>query len=196
MCEVPTPPGDDDRHPALSEVSPTCASDGPGAADALFPLVYAELRAIAGALFRGPKATLQPTAVVHEAYLKLVRDPGQWRGREHFLALAARAMRQVLVDAVRSKRTDKRGAGWQRVSLGGSATDLQDPSLPTLGDLDSALVELELRSERQARVVELRYFGGLSVPEAARVLDVSERTVKSDWRFARAWLRAELGGGV
>lgn len=195
MCDVPTPEATGGRPSAVSEVLSAFETGQPGAADALFPLVYDELRAIAAALFRNPAATLQPTAVVHEAYLKLVRDPAQWRGREHFLALAARAMRQVLMDASRRKQTDKRGAGWQRVSLDGATTALQDdPSLPTIGDLAGALAELERRSERQARVVELRHFGGLSVPEAARVLGISERTVKTDWRYARAWLRAELAG--
>lgn len=171
-----------------------------GASESLFPLVYDELRALAGAFFRGrPQSTLQPTAVVHEAYLKLMNGSGQGiGGQEHFFALAARAMRQVLVDHARRGGSDKRGGAWQRVSLSGAA----DSAAAGLGgwdaqlvDLENALAKLEGENERQARVVELRYFAGLSVPEAAKALGVSERTVKNDWRFARAWLRAELADG-
>ncbi|WP_419192126.1 sigma-70 family RNA polymerase sigma factor [Engelhardtia mirabilis] len=176
----------------MTAILAAVAREDAGAADALFPHVYEELRALAGALFRGSGSehTLQPTAVVHEVYLKLVGDAGDWNGREHFFALAATAMRQVLIDHARRKRADKRGGRWDRVSLDDSApsSDLA----PSVVELDDALAELERENPRPARVIELRYFGGLSVVEAARVLGVSERTVKSEWRFARAWLRAQL----
>lgn len=169
------------------------------ASEALFPLVYDELRALALGMYRGggETPTLQPTAVVNEAYLKLAGAAGaQWTGRDHFFALAARAMRQILIDHARRKDADKRGGAWDRVSLSGAADDITGGGADEAGlvDLELALAKLERESERQARVVELRYFGGLSVEEAARVLGVSERTVKADWRFARAWLRAELEG--
>lgn len=164
-----------------------------GAADALFPLVYAELRRLADGLLRGGAGhTLQPTAVVHEAYLKLADDRRDLRGQEHFLALASRAMRQVLVDHARKKGSGKRCGEWERVTLSASPEHGPETSEVSLIELEQALVELEAESGRRARVVELRYFGGLGVPEVARVLGVSERTVKSEWRYARAWLRVRL----
>lgn len=185
----------DDRS-AVTEALAALEQGDRGASNVVFELVYDELRALAASMFRGsdPAATLQPTAVVHEVFVRLVGRDQPLNGREHFFALAARAMRQVLVDAARRKKTDKRGGGWKRVSLDPSTplSSEDDDGAPTIDQLDAALSALEREDERRARVVELRYFGGLTVPEAARVLGVSERTVKSDWRFARAWLRAEL----
>ena len=169
------------------------------AAARLFPLVYSELRALAGALFRRERAghTLQPTAVVHEAWIRLAggKEP-DYRDRTHFLAVAARAMRQVLVDHARGRDREKRGGQWQKVTL---AEDRDAPSGPE-GDveilaLNDALEALAQLHERQARIVELRYFGGLSVPEAAEVLGVATRTVEKDWTMAKAWLLRALRGG-
>jgi RNA polymerase sigma-70 factor (ECF subfamily) len=163
-----------------------------------FDLVYAELRRLAAAWWRaraGPQ-TLQPTALVHEAYLKLAGSPGaNWRDEEHFRALAARAMRQALVSYARSRSAEKRGGGdWERVTLSGIGTDpgVRDFDVLALNEL---LDTLETLNERHARVVELRFFAGLTEPEISRVLGVSERTVQSDWRAARAWLHHRLSEG-
>jgi RNA polymerase sigma-70 factor (ECF subfamily) len=169
------------------------------AADRLLPLVYDELRRIADGYLRRetPGHTLQATALVHEAYLRLVdqRD-AQWRDRIQFLAVAAQMIRRILVDHARAKRAAKRGGDHGRFTLHESI-DLVDANAEPVDllDLHHALEELTKQNERQGRVVELRYFGGLNVDATAHVLDVSPRTVKDDWRFARAWLRARLQAG-
>lgn len=153
---------------------------------------YAELRRLAEKYLGAPGQTLQPTAVVHEAYLKLAQShPDAWESREHFLAVAARAMRQILVDAARRRLTAKRGGDRARVTLTGLAEG-SESGLDALV-LDDALSRLALVDERLSRVVELRFFGGLSVPEVAQVLGQSSATVERDWRKARAWLRVQLG---
>jgi len=163
-------------------------------ADELLPLVYDELRGIAQAMFvRQPAGhTLQPTAVVHEAWMKVAGSDQGWEGRSHFFAVAARAMRQVLTDHARARRTDRRGKGWHKVTfderLGEETRDYD------LIDLDDALQRLQQANERHARVVELRLFAGLTVDEVAKVLGVTPRTIKLDWRSARAWLRHALEG--
>lgn len=178
------------------------AGRGPAAAAELMPLVYDELRRIAGryiAAERGP-ITLQPTAVVNEAYLRLVDQTRVgWRGRTHFLAVGAVMLRRILVDHARNRMRIKRGAEWQRVTVDGSA----DPAgagpieIEQLIDLDAALAKLADLDPRQAEIVELRYFAGLSNEEVARHLGVSLRTVVGSWSHARAWLRRELqAGGV
>jgi RNA polymerase sigma factor (TIGR02999 family) len=165
----------------------------------LAPLVYDELRALAGQYLppkaAGRTATLQPTALVHEAFLRLIeRNPGDYKGRTHFLATAATAMRSVLVDYVRARCAAKRGAGWCRITLDQAAAFQPQGEIDFVA-LDEALARLARLKERAARIVELRFFGGLSVEETADHLGVSARTVKGDWRAARAWLRAELAGG-
>ena len=172
------------------------AGDG-GARDQLVALVHHELRAIAGRLMRGERAghTLQPTAVVGEACLRLLRgDPGPAGSRAEFLGLASRVMRQVLVDHARKRDSDKRGGGWQRVSLA-SSSEPAGPSEPLVDvlDLDAALKRLEARSARQARIAELRYLAGMTIGETAKHLGISETLVKREWLVARAWLRRELG---
>ncbi len=163
-------------------------------ADELLPLVYDELRAVADRLFvRQPAGhTLQPTVVVHEAWLKMAGPEPGWEGRSHFFSVAARAMRQVLIDHARARRADRRGRGWQKVTfderLGGECTDYD------LVDLNDALERLAQANERHARVVELRLFAGLTVDEVAEVIGVTPRTIKLDWRSARAWLRHALEG--
>ena len=165
------------------------------AADELLPLVYDQLRAMAGAYFKGqrPNHTLQPTALVHEAYIKLIRADGPPKSRAHFCAVAATAMRQILSNHARGKRAEKRDANAVNISVDQLATPSVAPTLDLLG-LDEALSKLSELSERLARLIELRFFGGLNMEEVAQVLDVSLPTVERDWRRARAWLNQELSG--
>jgi len=163
----------------------------------LLEAVYSELRAIAGSYFKSQDMnhTLQPTALVHEAFLKLVGSKAtSWEGRAHFIAVAAMAMRQILTDHARHSRSAKRGGGAGRVTLTGVSLG-DDKSDYDAIDIDEALTRLAEVDPRQARVTELRFFAGLTVQEAAIVLGVSDRTVEIDWRHARAWLRRELQGG-
>jgi len=168
-------------------------SEAPGE---LFPLVYGELRKLArGQLRRHPAGeTLRPTALVHEAYLKLV-DQTRVRvnDREHFFALAARAMRQILVDHARRRSARKRGGDAIRTTLSEEDTPVEIRAIELL-TLDHALTRLESLEPRLAEVVELRFFGGLSVEETAAALDLSSRTVKRDWRKARAFLYTAISG--
>lgn len=160
----------------------------------LIPLVYDELRRLAHAHMRRerPEHTLQATALVHEAYLKLVDAPAiDWRGRAHFFAVAAQSMRRILVDYARAQRADKRGGPEHKLSLE-EALVLTDAKREELLALDGALVKLAARDPRLAQVVEMRFFGGLSTEETAAVLGVSPRTVKRDWTVARAWLYEEI----
>ncbi|MEO1130648.1 MAG: sigma-70 family RNA polymerase sigma factor [Planctomycetota bacterium] len=169
------------------------------AAEELLPLVYAQLRAIAGSYFRGQRGdhTLQPTALVHEAYIKLVRASDQaWNDSAHFCAVAATAMRQILQDHASAKRALKRG-GPDAHKADLDVDHLTTPSGAQnidVVDLDDALRRLTELDPRQARIIELWFFGGLSVERVAEVLDVSSRTVKREWRKARAWLKVELAG--
>jgi RNA polymerase sigma factor (TIGR02999 family) len=165
-----------------------------GAADKLLPLVYDEFRALARHYLAQERAnhTLQPTALVHEAYMKLVDQTRvDWQGRSHFFAVAAQAMRRILVDHARSRQRDKRGGGRARVVLD-EAVALSPQKDEDVLALDEALERLAAVDPRQAKVVELRFFGGLSVEEVAEALGVSKRTVEGDWTFARAWLSREL----
>jgi RNA polymerase sigma-70 factor (ECF subfamily) len=166
-----------------------------GATERLLPLLYQELHTRAQSLFKNQRAghTLQPTALVHEAFIRLVGNTKlRWESRAHVLAVAATAMREVLADHARRKRAAKRGGQWRRVTLSGigSGTREYDPA-----DIDEALKELAELDERQARIVELRFFGGLTEEEIAKVLRVSERTVRNNWNVARAWLRLHLSSG-
>jgi len=168
------------------------------ALDLLVPVVYGELRKIAARYMRaeGANHTLQPTALVHEAFLRLLRlPPGSVQNRIHFFALAAQAMRRILADHARRHRAAKRGGGAVRVPLelvegGAPATPAGDDV--AADDLDAALEDLAKLDERQARVVELRFFAGLTVEEVAAALDLSKRTIEGEWTVARAWLRREL----
>jgi RNA polymerase sigma factor (TIGR02999 family) len=166
-------------------------------AEQLMPLVYEELRRLArGFMARESRDhTLQPTALVNEAYLRLVdQSRVDWRGRSHFRAVGARVMRRILIDHARRRGGLKRGGDLQRVTLGDSILSPPDPDvdLPELLALNDALDELARLDERQARVVELRFFGGLTTVEIAETLGVSERTVADDWKHGRAWLKREL----
>lgn len=164
------------------------------AMDQLMPLVYGELRRIARRYMAGQRAghTLQTTALIHEAYLKLVgQGERRWQNRAHFFGVAAQAMRHILVDYARARHADKRGGEAQAVSLD-EATASTGTQAAEIVALDDALRRLEEVAPRQSRVVELRYFGGLNVEEAAEVLKVSPETVTRDWRMAKAWLLREL----
>jgi len=165
------------------------------ALDQLVPIVYDELRRIAHGQLRRERSghTLNTTALVHEAYLRLLNvHQVQWLDRAHFFATAARVMRRVLIDYARARQRQKRGGGAVQVSLT-DAVDLPNAQTNDLLELDEALTRLEALGERQYRVVECRCFAGLSVEETAAVLGVSAATVKRDWTFARAWLNRELG---
>ena len=167
-----------------------------GDLDELVPLIFDELRAMARRQLsrEHQRYTLQTTELVHEAYLRLVGDAGVTRrGRAYFYGAAARAMRQVLVDAARRRNTAKRGSGTMALSFDERAGEV-DAYAHELLDLDDALRELERRNPRYARVVECRFFGGMSVDDTAEALGVSPRTVKSDWALARAWLYDMLRG--
>jgi RNA polymerase sigma factor (TIGR02999 family) len=169
---------------------------GNATAEELMPAVYERLREIAGNWYRraGANATLQPTALVHEAFLHLVdQTQANWKDRAHFLAVGALAMRQIVIQRARARGAEKRGGGWHRIELdddvkGDGARGVQD-----LLDLDEALTRLAGLHARHARVVELRFFGGLTTEEIAESLGVSTRTVELVWRAARAWLRGALG---
>ncbi len=172
------------------------AEGNASAADALLPIIYGDLHAAAAALLRGERAghTLQPTALVHEAYLRLVDQARvHWAGRTHFCAIAAEAMRRVLVDHARGRGRLKRGGDRDRLALDpGLLTGLAD-GIDT-SDLDDSLTALERVNQRAARVVVMRYFGGLSIAAVAAALNVSDTTVEREWRFARAWLYDRMIG--
>ena len=167
---------------------------GRAAVDALVPDLYRELRRMAQWRLGGGDQTLQATALVHEAYLKLVdQSRVDWQGRTHFKAVAAKVMRNILVDHVRERGARKRGGDWQRVTLGGGGEPAQPEMEPEqILSLHTALERLAEHDERQARVVELRFFGGLKVEEVAQALGISRRTAEGCWTHARAWLRREL----
>ncbi|MCG8403794.1 MAG: ECF-type sigma factor [Phycisphaerales bacterium] len=165
------------------------------AAGRLIPLIYDDLRRLAARYLRRERSdhTLQPTALVNEAYLRLVNgNVVNWRGRAQFFALAACQIRMILVDHARKKKAAKRGGDAALLTLDDGIASTCGPDVDLLA-LDEALASLAERSKRQANVVELRFFGGLSVDEAAEVLGVSTSTVKDDWAVARAWLRHRLG---
>lgn len=179
----------------LLDLSAREAGD-PAATERLFALVYDELRGLAANLMRRERSghTLQPTALVHEAYLKLVDQTRiQWEDRAHFFGIAARAMRQILVDHSRRHRAEKRGGGLERVTLEDDAAAAASSAFEVL-DLDDALTRLAALDPRAARVVELRVFGGLTHDETAKLLGVSRRTVDGDWSMGRMWLARELRG--
>jgi len=165
--------------------------------DEVLRVVYDELRSLAAGYLRRerPEHTLATTALVHDAYLRLVRHDARWESRAHFFRVAACAMRRILVDHARRRRAAKRGGAAHRVPLteGARASDVSDSDFD-LEALDQALEKLARVDERKCRIVELRYLAGVSAEETARVLDTSLRTVEREWRFARAWLRSDLLG--
>jgi RNA polymerase sigma factor (TIGR02999 family) len=164
------------------------------ARDRLLPIVYDELRRRAAALLRRERSgdTLQPTALVHEAYLRLVRqDRAEWRNRAQFFAVASELMRRILVDRARARKMAKRSGRWSRVTLVEDAARTSPREVDVL-DLDAALAELSTFDRRKARVAELRFFGGLSLEEIGVVLETSVATAMRDWQAARAWLFRRL----
>lgn len=169
----------------------------PRGQDGLVPAVYNELRRLAHSYLRGerPGHTLQATALVHEAYLRLVtQHPATWEDRSRFVGIAAHLMRQILVEYARGRRREKRGGkNLRRVPLDESMAIIDPEHAERWEALDVALDRLATLSGRQTQIVELRYFGGLTIEETAAVLGLSEKTVKRDWAAARAWLRRELG---
>ena len=176
------------------------AADEPGRelAKQLLPLVYDDLRRLAQAKMNREPAnvSLEPTALAHETFMRLVdQSRVDWRGKSHFMALAAQAMRRILVDHARARKRLKRGGSRQRVDLS-SGVAATGPSEVDLIELDDALEKLAALDPRQAKVIELRFFGGLNVEETAEALGVSKRTIEGDWTMARAWLRRELAEGA
>jgi RNA polymerase sigma-70 factor, ECF subfamily len=167
------------------------------AAENLLPLVYAELHRLAKSYMRRerPDHTLQATALINEAYLRLVGEDVDWNSRAHFIGLAAHVMRRVLVDYARTRNAEQRGGGLQRVEMQDDLA-VSAAQLDEVEQLDEALKRLEKENPRQARVVELRYFGGLSVEEIGALLQIAPRSVKRDWALARIWLFRELRPGA
>jgi RNA polymerase sigma factor (TIGR02999 family) len=183
--------------PASNQVTQKLIDAGRGdraALDELIPIVYQELRRMADRYLRQerPDHSLQPTALVHEAYLRLI-DQRQvtWQNRAHFFGVAARMMRRILVDYAKTKNRDKRGGGARKIPIDEIAHLIKEGS-EDLVALDEAMKRLEEIDPRKSRVVELRYFGGLSVEETARALDISTKTVMRDWNMAKAWLYQEI----
>lgn len=174
-------------------------SGDPAASDQLLPLVYDELRKLAAAKMANekPGQTMQATALVHEAYLRLIDQtlPQQWDNQRHFFAAAAEAMRRILIERARQRRSLKRGGDWQQVEL----ADIEAAVLPLACDdllgLDEALQKLEQQHPRKAELVKLRFFVGLTTAQAAQALGISATTAENDWSYARAWLRLEMSGG-
>lgn len=167
------------------------------AAEKLFSLVYDEFRKMARHFMKqeGPDVTLEPTALVHEAFLRLVnQDRVEWQGKTHFFAVGAQIMRRLLVDHARSRKRLKRGGGRTRLALNEDIALADEREADVLA-LEEALEKLSELDERQARIVEMRYYGGLTVAQVAEVLGVSKRTVEGDWTVARAWLKRELSEG-
>lgn len=166
--------------------------------DTLVPLVYAELRALAAKYLQGERShTLQPTALVHEAFLKMVGNDDGWSGKDHFKAVAARAMRQVLVDHARARNTIKRGGNGGRADfsvdlLAGDAADLGHTREMQVEELDQLLTGLAQVSSRLANIAEMRLFGGMESEQMARVTGQSVKTIQRDWKLARAWLAGKI----
>jgi RNA polymerase sigma-70 factor, ECF subfamily len=168
------------------------------AVDQLMKALYPELHRLAQRLFREERTdhTLQPTALVHEAYLRLVDQANVgWEGRSHFLAIAAKTMRRILIDYARGKARKRRGGGERIMDLGGELLPTEFTQAELL-EIDEALDKLAAFDARQAQVVEMRFFGGMTIAEIAEALNVSKRTIEQDWTHAKAWLRLALAGGA
>lgn len=195
-CPSLNPPGSPPEKPSsdVTQLLSRLAEGDEAVSEQLLPLLYEELHRQAEFFMarEQPGHTLQATALVHEAYIRLARESEKnWRDRAHFLAIASIAMRRILVDHARARNTQKRGFDFNQVTLNESLTAEPGSAVDLLA-LDQALTRLSEMDERQGRVVEMRFFGGLTVDETARILDVSPKTIKRDWRHAKAWLRREL----
>jgi RNA polymerase sigma-70 factor (ECF subfamily) len=170
------------------------SAPNPAAADSLLPLVYTELRDLAGRYFNGERQDhiLQPTELVHEAYVRMVDlTKIEWQGRTHFYAIGATTMRRILVEQARKRDRKKRGGDPERVSLEDGLALSKEKSVDVLA-VEEALQELESNDPRAAKVIEMKFFGGMTEVEIAEKLDVSRRTVQNEWRLAKAWLRKFL----
>lgn len=170
----------------------------PHAAEQLLPLVYDELRKLAAQKLaqEKPGQTLQATALVHEAYLRLARAEGiGWNGRGHFFAAAAEAMRRILIESARRKKNLKAGGGHERLALSEDVPEIEDPRRVDLLALDEALDRLEAKDKRKADLVKLRFFAGLTNEQAAKSLGISASTAENDWAYAKSWLRLVMMGG-
>ena len=193
--ETPSPPGE------ITRLLREWHAGDRDALDQLMPLVYRELHLMAARLMAGEwrKGTIQTTGLVNEAYLKLVdQRAAEWQGRAHFFAIAAQMMRRILLDAARRRMREKRGAGAVQIAIENLPIAAQRPAVDAIDVLaiDRALQELERLDPDQARMVELRFFGGLTVEETSEVLGVSPATVKREWAVAKAWLYRALTGGA
>ena len=184
-------------HPEITRLLQDWRAGNSNAVDELVPLVYQPLRRMAASHMRREGAvTLQPTALVHEAYLRLVGVNVQWQDREHFFALASSMMRRILVDEAKRRRADKRGGGEKTLLLVDDLDGMENVFQPTdLLALDDALTKLGQLDERKMRVIELRFFAGLTIEECARALEVGHATVERDLKMARAWLVHHMGDG-
>ena len=186
------------RMSGVTEILELIERGDPNAAERLLPLVYDELRKLARVRLAAekPGQTLQATALVHEAYLKLVggKDAPQWNSRGHFFGAAAEAMRRILIDQARHKQSARAGGGRERVEVTPGDCAVAGPQLDILA-VDEALKSLLTSDPRAAELVKLRYFAGLTMPEAAQILGVSVATAENDWAYAKSWLKLRLGGG-
>lgn len=193
------PPADSSAKDRAGEITAALVAIRRGdktAVPRLLPLVYDELRQVARRMMsrESPGQTLQPTALVHEAYLRLFGSgPSSWENRAHFFVAAATAMRRILVERARRRRSERRGGGRRRVTLDEGAVP-SDPPAADLLALDAALSRLESEDERASRVVHLRYFAGLGIEETAELMGISTATVSREWTYARAWLLREMTG--
>jgi RNA polymerase sigma factor (TIGR02999 family) len=188
-------PENPSRGQDVSRLLTAWSNHDPAARDVLVPIIYAELRRLAHHYMQNerPGHTLQTTALVHEAYLRLTDvDRMQWRDRGHFFAMAATLMRRILVDHARDRARDKRGGGIVFTAIDGKQIG-QSTNIDAIA-LDEALDRLTAMDPQQSRIVELRFFGGLTIEETAEALDISPATVKREWTWAKAWLYHELGG--
>jgi RNA polymerase sigma-70 factor (ECF subfamily) len=187
----------EDSSREITEILARMEGGDESAAARLMPLVYEKLHTLADRYFRQQKQehTLQPTALVHEAFMKLVgASHPDWNSQAHFFSVAAKAMRQILTDHARRKKAAKRGADAQRVTLSGLGTPGIDEMQIDLIALDGAMAKLAELSPRQCRIVEMRFLAGMEMEEVAKVLDLSDRTVYREWRTAKAFLQCELSG--
>lgn len=184
----------DDTQPEITRLLVAWEGGDGEAFDRLIPLIYPELRRLAHRYMSGeaPDNTLQTTALIHEAYLRLIGAQNvQWQNRAHFFAISAHLMRRILVDFARRRHYQKRGGQVQKIPIADDLAVSDEPEMDLLR-LHDALEALAVLSPRKAKVIELRYFGGLDVAETAEVLNISEASVLRDWRLARAWLRTQL----
>ena len=180
----------------ITQILSAIEQGDPSASSDLLPLVYEELRRLAASRMKQERSgqTLQPTALVHEAFIRLVGgdDPQQWDGRGHFFAAAAEAMRRILIDNARRKGRVKRGGDLSRRDLNDDTATVEPGNVDELLILDDALNKLGSEDPQLAKLVELRYFTGLTIEETAKLLGVSPRTTKRNWAYARAWLQREM----